>query len=76
MDVDTGEILALASNPTFDPRVYVGRVDEKDLANLAKRSANTRSSTAPSRGGYPPGSTFKPFVALAALETESSCPRR
>ena len=31
MDVNTGEILALASNPTFDPSVYVGTVDEKDL---------------------------------------------
>ena len=69
MDVDTGEILALASNPTFDPRVYVGRVDEKDLANLAKRSANYPQLNRAIAGGYPPGSTFKPFVALAALET-------
>ena len=69
MDVDTGEILALASNPTFDPRVYVGRVDEKDLADLAKRSANYPQLNRAIAGGYPPGSTFKPFVALAALET-------
>jgi len=69
MDVDTGEILALASNPTFDPQVYVGRVDEKDLANLAKRSANYPQLNRAIAGGYPPGSTFKPFVALAALET-------
>ena len=32
MDVDTGEVLALASNPTFDPDVYVGRIEEKELS--------------------------------------------
>jgi penicillin-binding protein 2 len=68
MDVDTGEILALASNPTFDPDVYVGRVEEKDLARLAAKSANYPTLNRAVAGGYPPGSTFKPFVALAALQ--------
>jgi penicillin-binding protein 2 len=69
MDVDTGEILALASNPTFDPDVYVGRVDEKDLKRLADKSANLPTLNRAVAGGYPPGSTFKPFVALAAMES-------
>jgi penicillin-binding protein 2 len=68
MDVDTGEILALASNPTFDPEVYVGRIDERDLARLADKSANHPTLNRAVAGGYPPGSTFKPFVALAALQ--------
>jgi penicillin-binding protein 2 len=68
MDVDTGEILALASNPTFDPDVYVGRVEERDLAKLADKSANYPTLNRAVAGGYPPGSTFKPFVALAALQ--------
>jgi penicillin-binding protein 2 len=68
MDVDTGEILSLASNPTFDPDVYVGRVEEKDLARLAAKSANYPTLNRAVAGGYPPGSTFKPFVALAALQ--------
>jgi penicillin-binding protein 2 len=68
MDVDTGEILALASNPTFDPDVYVGRIDERDLARLADKSANYPTLNRAVAGGYPPGSSFKPFVALAALQ--------
>ncbi len=68
LDVDTGEILALASNPTFDPDVYVGRIEEKDLARLADKSANYPTLNRAVAGGYPPGSTFKPFVALAALQ--------
>ena len=69
MDVESGEILALASNPTFDPEIYVGRVEEKDLKRLADRNANLPTMNRAVAGGYPPGSTFKPFVALAALET-------
>jgi penicillin-binding protein 2 len=68
MDVDTGEILALASNPTFDPSVYVGRVDERDLKRLADKSANYPTLNRALAGAYPPGSTFKPFVALSALQ--------
>ena len=68
MDVDTGEILALASNPTFDPDIYVGRVEEKDLKRLAARKANLPTMNRAIAGGYPPGSTFKPFVALAAMQ--------
>ena len=69
MDVQSGEILALASNPTFDPEIYVGRIEEKDLERLADRDANFPTMNRAIAGGYPPGSTFKPFVALAAMET-------
>jgi penicillin-binding protein 2 len=68
LDVNTGEILALASNPTFDPGIYVGRVEEKDLKALGAKSANHPTLNRAVAGLYPPGSTFKPFVALAALE--------
>jgi penicillin-binding protein 2 len=68
MEVDTGEILALASNPTFNPNVYVGRVEEKDLERLASKEANLPTMNRAIAGAYPPGSTFKPFVALAALQ--------
>jgi penicillin-binding protein 2 len=69
MDVDTGEILALASNPTFDPEIYVGRIEERDLNRLAAEEANLPTMNRAIAGAYPPGSTFKPFVALAAMET-------
>ena len=68
MEVDTGEILALASNPTFNPDIYVGRVEEKDLERLASKEANLPTMNRAIAGAYPPGSTFKPFVALAALQ--------
>jgi len=68
MQVDTGEILALASNPTFNPNIYVGRVEEKDLERLASKKANLPTMNRAIAGAYPPGSTFKPFVALAALQ--------
>jgi penicillin-binding protein 2 len=68
MDVRTGEILALASNPTFDPSVYVGRVEERELRRLAAKSANHPTLNRSVSGLYPPGSTFKPITALAALQ--------
>ncbi|MGH3043117.1 MAG: penicillin-binding transpeptidase domain-containing protein, partial [Gaiellaceae bacterium] len=74
MDVRTGEILALASNPTFDPSVYVGTVDEKDLKALANKSANFPTLNRAIDGTYPPGSTFKPITALAALEQDLLSP--
>jgi penicillin-binding protein 2 len=68
MDPNTGEILALASNPTFDPSVYTGRVKQADLDRLAAPSANHPTLDRAVAGVYPPGSTFKPITALAALQ--------
>ncbi len=68
MDPHTGEILALASNPTFDPSIYVGRVQEKKLKRLADPKANHPTLNRAVAGLYPPGSTFKPVTALAAIQ--------
>ena len=71
MDPRTGEILALASNPTYKPSVYVGRTDPKKIAKLTdERVAKRENYPALNRataGLYPPGSTFKPVTALAAM---------
>jgi penicillin-binding protein 2 len=69
MDPNSGEILALASNPSFDPSIYTGRVSRKDLKGLADPVANHPTLDRAVSGLYPPGSTFKPVTALAALET-------
>jgi penicillin-binding protein 2 len=69
MDPRTGEILALASNPSYDPRVFTGRVKQSDLKRLAAPRANHPTLNRAVSGLYPPGSTFKPITALAALET-------
>ena len=68
MDPDTGEILALASNPTFDPSVYVGRVSPEELKTLADPTKNYPTLNRAIAGLYPPGSTFKPITALAAMQ--------
>ncbi len=73
IEPSTGGILALVSTPTFDPNLFVDgiRTDDWDLLNkspdkpLLNRALN---------GAYPPGSTFKPFMALAALETGKRTP--
>ena len=68
MDPRNGEVLALASNPSFDPSVYVGRVERKTLERLSDPAANHPTLNRALAGLYPPGSTFKPVVALAAME--------
>jgi penicillin-binding protein 2 len=68
MDPNTGEILALASNPSFDPSIYTGRVEQRDLSRLRDPRANHPTLDRAVAGLYPPGSTFKPVTALAALE--------
>jgi penicillin-binding protein 2 len=68
MDPNTGEILALASNPSFDPRIYTGPVKQSDLNRLKDPSANHPTLDRAIAGVYPPGSTFKPVTALAALK--------
>ena len=63
----TGEVLALVSMPTFDSNLFV---DGIDVANwkLLNESLDKPLINRPLRGVYPPGSTFKPFAALAGLE--------
>ncbi len=68
MDPRDGEILALASNPTFNPGVYVGRIAPKKLERLGAPELNYPTLDRAIAGLYPPGSTFKPVVALAALQ--------
>jgi penicillin-binding protein 2 len=72
MDPRDGGILALASAPTFRPSVYVGNIDPKKLAPLVEdepaRRANSPGLNRALAGLYPPGSTWKPVTALAAMQ--------
>jgi penicillin-binding protein 2 len=65
--VETGEVLALASRPTFDPNLFAISIKPNEWRTLVEDPLRPLTNRA-LRGQYPPGSTFKPFMALAALE--------
>ena len=67
LDVHTGDVLALASVPTFDPRAFTNGLTQDTWRELAS-SANSPLVNKAIGGQYPPGSTFKLVTALAALE--------
>jgi penicillin-binding protein 2 len=67
--VRNGDILALASSPRFDPNIFTGEISREVWADLVAGKENKLTNRAV-QGTYPPGSVFKIFVALAALEEE------
>ena len=67
IEPSTGGVLALVSKPGFDPNLFVEGIDPQNwdaLNNSPDHPLNNRAL----QGVYPPGSTFKPFMALAGLE--------
>ena len=68
IEPSTGGILALVSTPTFDPNLFVDGIRTEDW-DLLNNSPDRPMVNRALNGAYPPGSTFKPFMALAALET-------
>ena len=73
IDPKTGDVLALVSKPGFDPNLFVDGIDPQNwdaLNNSPDKPLNNRAL----RGQYPPGSTIKPFFALAALEYKKRSP--
>ncbi|WP_408596928.1 penicillin-binding protein 2 [Limnohabitans sp.] len=68
LDPKTGEILAFVSKPTFDPNLFVDGIDFENWQALNESPDKPLLNRA-LRGTYPPGSTYKPFMALAALQT-------
>lgn len=73
MDPGTGEVLAFVSKPTFDPNLFVEGIDSENWQAL-NESLDRPLLNRALRGTYPPGSTYKPFMALAALETGKRTP--
>ena len=68
LDPKTGEVLAFVSKPTFDPNLFVDGIDVENW-QLLNESIDKPLLNRALRGTYPPGSTYKPFMALAALQT-------
>jgi penicillin-binding protein 2 len=67
MDVNTGEILAFASSPNFDPELFTGRMPPDKWKEYLEDKRHPLENKA-LKGMYPPGSTFKIITAIAGLE--------
>jgi len=70
----TGDVLAFVSRPSFDPNLFVDGIDTQTWQAL-NEDPDTPLLNRPLRGTYPPGSTYKPFMALAALMSGARTPQ-
>lgn len=68
LDVKTGEVLVMASAPTYDPQVFLGGVSTKEWRSLTSTSSEYPLTNRAIMAQYPPASTFKAFTGLAGLE--------
>jgi penicillin-binding protein 2 len=68
LDPRTGEVLAMVSRPTFDPNKFSVRLRSKDFKEILDNPDNPLINRA-IQAQFAPGSTFKPFVAISALES-------
>ena len=75
IEPSTGGILAMVSTPTFDPNLFVDGIRSEDW-DLLNNSPDRPMVNRALNGAYPPGSTFKPFMALAALELGKRTPQQ
>ncbi|MDE2145675.1 MAG: penicillin-binding protein 2 [Burkholderiales bacterium] len=75
MDPRNGEVLAFVSMPTFDPNLFVDGIDSENWRALNDSPDKPLLNRA-LRGTYPPGSTYKPYMALAALATGVRTPQQ
>ena len=75
LDPNTGEVLSFVSKPGYDPNLFVEGIDPQNW-DLLNTSPDKPLLNRPLRGAYPPGSTFKPFMALAALSLGKRTPQQ
>src|SRR3954467_2443880 len=69
MNVQNGEVLALGSQPSFDPNIFSKPISQKKLDALSSEELGKPLFDRAIQGGYPTGSTFKLLTATAALES-------
>ncbi|HSU02842.1 MAG TPA: penicillin-binding transpeptidase domain-containing protein, partial [Nocardioides sp.] len=67
LDAKTGRVVAMASQPTYDPDVWTGGISESELARLYSEEAGTPLLSRATQGQFAPGSTWKPFMTAGAL---------
>ena len=79
LEADTGRVVAMASQPTYDPGLWVGGITKKQLSGLYSEKAGTPLLGRATQGQFAPGSTWKPFMTAGALtngyttDTELNC---
>lgn len=69
LDATDGRVLALASEPTYDPKVWVGGISERDYARLTDPEGGTPLLNRVTQGLFAPASTFKVFSTIGAIES-------
>ncbi len=67
MDVNSGDVIAAVSSPSFDPNLFVRGISNRDYSSLTENDHRPLANKVV-QGVYPPGSTFKMVTALAALD--------
>ena len=75
IDPRNGEVLAFVSKPNFDPNLFVDGIDQENWKALNESPDKPLLNRA-LRGSYPPGSTYKPFMAMAALTLGKRTPQQ
>lgn len=73
IDPKTGEVLALVSNPSFDPNIFIKGISAKQFNKLQNSPDNPLYNRAIT-GQFPPASTVKPFIALEGLDSKTITP--
>lgn len=69
MNPNNGDILAIASYPDYSPEMFLGGISKSDWKQLTNKDNNYPINNRAIMSAYPPGSSFKPFVAIAGLQT-------
>ena len=67
LDAKNGRVVAMASQPTYDPKVWVGGITAKQLERLYSAKAGNPLLSRATQGQFAPGSTWKPFMTAGAL---------
>ncbi len=67
MEAKTGRIVAMASQPTYDPETWVGGITKKQLSRLYSAAADNPLLSRATQGQFAPGSTWKPIMTVGAL---------
>jgi penicillin-binding protein 2 len=74
MDIHTGEVRALGSQPSFDPNVFAKTIKQSDYSRLTSAANGAPLANRATQGAYPTGSTFKLITSVAALESGVTTP--